>query len=148
MMNLLILLALLNSSPRVGYTFQEYVDVGIGTVFSSDDEFNPDNRAACTHKKLDDKGMYVAHRTLPCKSKVIVCNSRNKKCVLATVIDRGPYGLTFNGKRVVHTSIVDITEGVARRIEHNGFERVFILAPQKIDKKTIKLKGMKVRRAC
>ena len=148
MMHLLVLLALLNSAPKVDYSFQEYIDVGIGTVFSSDDEFNPDNKAACTHKKLDDKGMYIAHRTLPCKSKVVVCNSRNSKCVLTTVIDRGPYGLTFNGKRVVHTSIVDMTEGVAKRIEHNGFEKVFIISPRKIDKKTIKLKGMKVRRAC
>jgi rare lipoprotein A (peptidoglycan hydrolase) len=148
MMNLLILLALLNSAPKVDYSLKEYVDVGIGTVFSSDDEFNPDNRAACTHKKLDDKGMYIAHRTLPCKSKVVVCNSRNNKCVLTTVIDRGPYGLTFNGKRVVHTSVVDMTEAVAKRIGHNGFERVFIISPRKIDKKTIKLKGMKVRRAC
>ncbi len=148
MMNLLLLLALLNSAPKVDYSFQEYTDSGIGTIFSSNDEYNPDNRAACTHKKLDDKGLYIAHRTLPCKSKVVVCNSRNSKCVLTTVIDRGPYGLTFNGKLVVHTSIVDMTVAVAKKLEHNGFENVLIFSSRKIDKKTIKIKGIKVRRAC
>jgi hypothetical protein len=107
------------------------VESGLGTVFSSKDVFNPNPTLACQPKKLlDDKSLTIAHRTLPCFSKVIVCNKRTEKCVQAVTRDRGPYGVTKN----TWTSIVDLSVGVQKAIGHNGFEPVFLIAPQKIEK--------------
>lgn len=41
----------------------------------------------------------VAHRTLPCGTRVVICS---KRCVVATAIDRGPFGaLDERGRYVV-----------------------------------------------
>lgn len=134
----LLLMVILGGINNPIYTYE-----GIGTVFSANDVYNPNPINACTHKKLVDKELVIAHRTLPCGEEVIICNKRNLKCTTARVADRGPYGTTGNN----YTSIVDLSEGVKNKIEHNGFEEVFILSGIKLEKdKPKKRKNAKDRR--
>ena len=149
MLNIMLLIVLLGGLPNMNYDIDGYVDNGIATVFSSNDYYNPDNRTACyPHKKLDDNALVIAHRTLPCNTKVVICNKRNNLCTTARVVDRGPYGITYNDGKYQHTSIVDITYGVKRKIKHNGFEDVTLLSPTKIDKRIIRIKGLRIRKTC
>ena len=151
MANIILLIALIGGFPNIGleYGLDKYVDNGIATVFSSNDYYNPDNRTAChPYKKLDDGALVIAHRTLPCNTKVVICNKRTNLCTTARVVDRGPYGITYDGKTYQHTSIVDITHAVQRKIRHNGFEDVTLFAPTKIDKRLIRVKGLKIRKTC
>ena len=124
MANIILLITLIGGFPNIGleYGLDKYVDNGVATVFSSDDHYNPNNRTAChPYKKLDDGALVIAHRTLPCNTKVVICNKRTNLCTTARVVDRGPYGITYDGKKYQHTSIVDITHAVQRKIRHNGF---------------------------
>lgn len=41
--------------------------------------------------KLDPRVFGIAHRTLPCGTKVLLVNIRNGRAVKAVVVDRGPY---------------------------------------------------------
>jgi len=151
MANIILLIALIGGFPNIGleYGLDKYVDNGVATVFSSDDHYNPNNRTAChPYKKLDDGALVIAHRTLPCNTKVVICNKRTNLCTTARVVDRGPYGITYDGKTYQHTSIVDITHAVQRKIRHNGFEDVTLVAPTKIDKRLIRVKGLKIRKTC
>ncbi len=100
-----------------------FLQVGIGTVFSSVDKYNPDPHLACApHQILKDTDLVIAHREIKCKSKVTVCNIRTQLCVTATVMDSGPFGRT--GQHF--TSIVDMSPGVQKAIQHNGLEMVII----------------------
>lgn len=100
------------------------VQYGIGTVFSANDVYNPDPSLACSPGKiLKDTDRVIAHRELPCFTKVVICNPRTNKCTNAIVKDRGPFGVT-KGK---YTSIVDMTPEIARIIKHNGKEKVIIV---------------------
>lgn len=54
----------------------------------------------------------VAHRWLPCGTRITVCYRR---CVRATVIDRGPY---------VYSRVLDLTYPVARSIGLYGVDYV------------------------
>jgi hypothetical protein len=149
MLTLITLIALLSGAPKVDYNIDAYIDVGIATTFSSDDLYNPNNITACyPHKKLDDNALVIAHRSLPCNTKVVICNKRTDICTSARVVDRGPYGLTSTRAGLRHTSIVDMTMGVAKKIHHNGFEEVVLFAPKKIDKRIIRVKGVRVRKVC
>lgn len=96
---------------------------GTGTVFSANDKYNPNPSLACKSGQiLNDRDLVVAHRTLPCGSKVVVCNVRTERCTSATVLDRGPYGKTKGD----YTSVIDLSPGVASKIKHNGFEPVTV----------------------
>lgn len=88
---------------------------GVATVFLPEgDRFNPDPTLACyPRRKLAWGDMAVAHRTLPCKSKVLVCLPRTGRCVVARVMDRGP-----------RRAMVDLAPAVARAIHHNMKENV------------------------
>jgi hypothetical protein len=110
--------------------------VGIGTVFSSEDRYNPNPSEACTGKILKDNSLVVAHRELPCGSLVTVCNVRTKLCVSAKVTDRGPFGVTKGN----YTSVVDMTPFVAKKIKHNGMEPVVVFSENKIENKKPKIR--------
>ena len=76
--------------------------VGRGTVFDhpSRDKHNvgghacdfPRRRAgqSTASKLLEQRGLLIAHRTLPCWAVVAVCSLSSMSCSLATVADRGP----------------------------------------------------------
>jgi hypothetical protein len=97
----------------------------IGTIFGSSrwDRSNPNSSLACYHRQIDDAhDLVVAHNTLPCRSPVLVYNPRTGKSTLARVGDRGP-----------RRAGIDLSLQVARRLRHNGFEKVLVvsLEPQK-----------------
>lgn|GEM_PF-6826290 len=73
----------------------------------------------------------IAHRTLPCGSKVLLISPRTGKKVVSTVIDRGPYGSVWRGSyRLKRTATqkgewrgcLDITDDVKKALNHNGLE--------------------------
>lgn len=96
------------------------VAAGVGTVFdvSSRDAANPHHGLACLRDRpLDrDKDVLVAHRTLPCRSAVLVCVPRTGKCARAVVGDRGP-----------RRALVDMTPLLARAVGHSGLEAVVVV---------------------
>lgn len=100
--------------------------VGIATRFSAHDVDNPQPMLACAHRprrNLDDKrDIVVAMRDLPCRSKVLVCLERNGRCLVARVMDRGPFGKT-KGK---YTALVDLSLRASKKLRHNGFEKAFV----------------------
>lgn len=92
--------------------------VGIATNFSpSGDPWNPVPYAACLHRDLRDTDLVVAHRTLPCGSRVYLYNIRNGRAVWARVGDRGP-----------RRAMVDLAPATTRALRANGFERVLMVA--------------------
>jgi len=100
-----------------------FLQVGIGTVFSSVDKYNPDPHLACfAGKKLKDSTLVIAHREIKCGERVVVCNLRTQLCTTAVTSDRGPFGRT--GQHF--TSIVDMSPGVQKAIQHNGLELVVV----------------------
>lgn len=97
----------------------------VGTIFGSSrwDRSNPNSRLACYHRQIDDAhDLVVAHNTLPCRSPVLVYNPRTGKSTLARVGDRGP-----------RRAGIDLSRQVARRLGHNGLEKVLVvsLEPQR-----------------
>lgn len=101
------------------------IQSGMGTVFwSHGDPQNPDANLACYGRPLEDRRDYViAHRTLPCRSDVLVCAPRTGKCVAAKVGDRGPFGKK-NGR---WKAIADLSPAVSKKLGHNGLEPVILL---------------------
>jgi hypothetical protein len=102
------------------------MELGLGTVFWAEgDPQNPDANLACYGRRMSDSKDYViAHRTLPCRSDVLVCAPRTGKCVAAKVGDRGPFGKTKNGR---WKAIADLSPAVKRKLGHNGLEPVVLL---------------------
>lgn len=100
------------------------IEVGVGTTFSAaNDPGNPNPHLACYGRDLrDDRDLVVAHRTLPCRSKVVVCVPRTSRCAVGLVGDRGPYGRTKTGYR----AIVDLSPAMKRQLLHNGRETVLL----------------------
>lgn len=145
MITLLILLML--SSMDIGELPYKDARMVNSTVFSSQDEFNPDPKLACTNKQLKDKDLVIAHRTLPCGTKVVICSLKGL-CTKATVLDRGPYGLSKDCKNcdIYHTASIDISFGVRDKIKHSGFEQVMLFSPVPIEDKIVKVKGIKIKR--
>lgn len=78
----------------------------------------------------------IAHRTLPCGTKVLICNKTHTKCIDAYVVDRGPYGaIDKNGKWHVrkklqenerYRGIADLRPEIATMLNFSGLETVFI----------------------
>jgi hypothetical protein len=69
---------------------------------------------------------------------VLILNPRTRRIVMATVIDRGPYGAvmpdgTWGLKRTSkdpgrYRGCIDLTPAASRMLGHNGFELVTYLA--------------------
>lgn len=57
----------------------------------------------------------AAHRTLPFGTKVKVTNTDNKKSVVVTINDRGPF---------VKGRIIDLSKSAAKAIELDGIQKV------------------------
>ena len=90
---------------------------GVATNFSSVDPANPDPYAACLHRDLRDSDMVVAHRTLPCNSKVWIYAPRTRRSVVARVGDRGP-----------RRALLDLNVAVTKALKANGKEAVVMVA--------------------
>lgn len=91
--------------------------IGIATTFSAVDDANPNPLLYCTNKLLDDeKDMVVAHKSLPCGSKVFLYNIRTKRHVVAKVADRGP-----------RHAAIDLSPRTARTLRSNGMEKMLII---------------------
>jgi rare lipoprotein A (peptidoglycan hydrolase) len=70
-----------------------------------------------TNKLLDDKkDVIVAHKSLPCGSKVFLYNLRTKRHVVAKVADRGP-----------RHAAIDLSPRTAQILRANGMEKVMII---------------------
>lgn len=94
--------------------------IGIGTNFSPNDIYNPQPELACRPgHDLNYIDLVVAHKKLPCGSKIFLYNFRNKRYTLATVLDRGPK----------HASI-DLGPAVTKALRSNGEELVFYIKIQ------------------
>lgn len=95
-------------------SFFSSVEFGRATNFShTGDKWNPDPHAACLHRDLTDTDMVVAHRTLPCRSRILLVNLRNGRHVIARIGDRGPA-----------RALVDLAPAVTRKLRANGAEIV------------------------
>ena len=107
----------------------------------------------CLNRAVDDKTPGIAHRTLPCGTRVLLVNIRNGRTTKAKVIDRGPFWNTPKAcSRSVHgrfaghacwrkghgavklragyvrANCVDVTPPVARKLRLRGKEPVLIYA--------------------
>lgn len=76
----------------------------------------------------------VAHRTLPCGTRLLLRNASTGRWTAARVVDRGPYGAVLsNGRWVVKLregdpgewrGVLDLLPGVADRLGAHGLHRV------------------------
>lgn len=89
---------------------------------------------ACTGVKMGRTEMGIAHRTLPCGTKVILFNPRSSKATTAVVVDHGPYGAMNEGVWVLKRKrsdpgkwrgCLDISRSVARALDFDGFGKIF-----------------------
>ena len=101
---------------------------GTATVFSENDEHNPNPNLACLHRPLKQNESAAAHRTLPCGTILTVFNPRTGLHTDSIVKDRGPYGRYKTGE---YKSDLDITPAVAKKIKHNGMEPVIFLIKER-----------------
>ena len=99
------------------------IQYGTASVFWADgDPSNPDSSNACHHRavkiprKLDDKGSWIAHKTLPCGAVVLLINPRTGKFTIARKSDWGPVN-----------AMVDLSRKVEHDLEHNGLEPVILI---------------------
>lgn len=67
------------------------------------------NKITACGTKFKPQGLYAAHKTRKCGSKVRVTDIKTGKTITVTINDRGP----FNGH------ILDLTEGAARKLNPN-----------------------------
>lgn len=101
---------------------------GNSTTFSETDRFNPNPNLACLHRPLKKGESALAHRTLPCGTRVMIYNLRTQQSTYSIVKDRGPYGKYPSGR---YKSELDMTPRVAKEIGHNGMEKVLFIAEDK-----------------
>ncbi len=99
---------------------------GMSTQFYEIDEYNPNPSLACGGS-LKDTMRVVAHRTLPCNTRLTICNKDLTKCTEAVVKDRGPYGckVKVNKDCVIYKSEIDLSKQTSIDIRHSGMEPVF-----------------------
>lgn len=116
----LLLAFVLSFFPTISY------QIGNSYMFwpGGTDPGNPVSHGACVRRdlKLADHG--IAHRTLPCKSKVLIVNLQNGRSTWAKVVDRGPYGRNRHGFR----GVVDLLPSVDRAIKARGNARVAVIS--------------------
>jgi rare lipoprotein A len=87
-----------------------YSDIGIASVY----DYKTKNRTA-SGKMFDGNAPTAAHRWLPFRTRVRVINLRNKKSIVVTINDRGPF---FRGR------IIDLTPAGSRAIGFSGLAKV------------------------
>ena len=112
----------------------------LATVFGYEGDEHKGGEAVCLHRDLRPDDIGIAHRDLPCGTRVTIENPRTGKVVVAKVVDHGPYGANVGKHWVIKRrasdpgiwrGCVDLTMRAARLIGHNGFEPVIIRPVQK-----------------
>ncbi len=100
-MRLLVIISL----ALVGFNSyaQEFYQTGKASYYASYFE----GQKTANGESFSNKKMTAAHRTLPFGTKVLVTNLSNKKSVIVTVNDRGPF---------VKGRIIDLTQRAAREL--------------------------------
>jgi len=99
------------------FVFLLHSKVVLATNFwAIDDPGNPDNTLGCNGKVLKDTDFVVAHKTLPCGTKVLLFNPRTNKVVIATKLDAGPK----------HADI-DLAPAVTKALRANGAETLLMV---------------------
>lgn len=122
----------------------------VSTIFGQHKDKWAGGNAVYLGRPVDPKkDIGIAHRTLPVGSKVVLLNPSNDRWVVATVLDRGPYGALLRknespapgqnchrkGSRVwcvkkrksdpgKWRGCVDTTPRAAKMIGHNGFQKI------------------------
>jgi hypothetical protein len=121
----LSLLTSLNFSLSLG-NLGFHFEAGTAYQFSAqNDPQNPNPRGACIRRDVDDRKDHgVAHRTLPCRSKVLIVNRDNGRHTVATVVDRGPYGKTKGKFR----GVIDMLPLVDRALKAKGTANVYVVS--------------------
>ena len=108
------------------------------TIFGYEDDPHAGGEAVCVYRNVRDTELGIAHRTLPCGTRVYLFNPANKTGSFAKVIDRGPYGAIFLNKWFVKKNskspgiwrgCVDMTSALAKKISHDGESKVLLLVP-------------------
>lgn len=102
-------------------------ETGVAYRFSAkDDPGNPVAWAACLGRNMDDsRDAIIAHRTLPCGSKVLLYAPESDKWAVATVGDRGPWGRSKKTGR--YRGVVDLSPIVDARLNTRGRGSVLII---------------------
>lgn len=90
--------------------------------------------ARCIGRRIREGELGVAHRTLPCGSRVALYHPGTGRVVVAPVVDRGPYGATLEDgtwalKRTREEpgrwrGALDLSRATADALGHNGFEKI------------------------
>ena len=149
MIPLLLFLSLIPSGNTNG-------EFGKASVFAiHGDKYNPENKPlACESRIIRKHGHTywqkilthgVAHRTLPCGSKirVYIIGKKRVRSSYAYVVDRGPYGVVHNGRWRLrrklypgerYRGILDVLAPLAKKLNVSGifFVVVKIISPRKI----------------
>ncbi len=106
--------------PHLSLAAQLRVLVATNFDVPDRDPWNPRGELACAPgRQLDRVTPVVAHRTLPCGSRVLLYAPRTGRSVIATVADRGPYGRNRHG--------IDLSAATARALRANGEEAVLVV---------------------
>ncbi len=133
---MLLMGAQVGNASQYGFVGDRYDNVG---TFACKDRLQT-KYGSREWEKMRDSG--VAHRTLPCGTRVGVCLARTGRCTVAYVVDRGPWG-TLNRKGVWHMRTkrlppgeryrghLDLLPNVYTAIGLAGIETVYywVLAP-------------------
>lgn len=93
------------------------MQLGLATNFSyENDKFNPNPYAACLRRDLRASDVVIAHRKLPCKSKVFIYSPRTGRWVVARVGDRGP-----------RAADLDLAPATTKALRANGWEHILFI---------------------
>ena len=99
-------------------------EVGIASSFN-------DSHVACAPYRINPyKVMGIAHRTLPCGTKVEITNIRNGRKVNAQVVDLGPCTAAFCRTKMparIRKRLFDILPMVEKAIGSNGLVLVSVV---------------------
>lgn len=145
------MLGLILAVFEVGIVSQSpYKEVHYSTIFASIDPVTnkrdkwAGGKSPCLKRLVRQTDNVIAHRTLPCGTKVKITNLRTNKTTISRVGERGPYGACIKKGWKVGTTCprghwrlkrkasdpgiwrgaFDLTPRVARRLRHNGFELI------------------------
>lgn len=106
------------------------------STFGYEDDALKGGEAVCVHRDLRPDEVGIAHRDLPCGTKVFLYNPRTNRSVVARVVDHGPYGAIVHGHWGIKKhawdpgewrGCVDLTKRTGRLLGHNGFEPVLLV---------------------
>ena len=108
--------------------------VCVASVFGYPGDQWAGGKACCIGRRVRPGDVGIAHRTLPCGTRVALMNPRTWRVIVAEVVDRGPYGARMAdgtwGLKMARRDpgrwrgCIDLTPAAAEALDHDGFERV------------------------